>query len=145
MNRPHLSPDNRWLAFRRMAQGRGAQIFIAPFRPGSPPSEAEWTSINDPEVDARPCGWAPSGRMLYLLSSRDGFRCLYACPWDPQKGQPRGPVQLVGHFHNFRNSAGGGTSIISTGAGNAVMKDQILFDLASTVSNIWTMRLPMSR
>ena len=141
LNRPHLSPDNRWLAFRSQG-GSGAQVFVSPFRPGSPPAVSEWFAITEPERDVRPCGWSPSSRMLYLVSSRDGFRCLYACPWDPETGRPRGPVQLVGHFHNFRNVASGGTSIISTGAGNAVMKDQILFDLPSNFSNIWTMRLP---
>jgi Tol biopolymer transport system component/predicted Ser/Thr protein kinase len=143
LNRPHLSPDNRWLAFRSQT-GSSGQIFVSPFRPGSPPAVSEWVAITDSERDVRPCGWSPSSRMLYLVSSRDGFRCLYACPWDPEKGRPRGPVQLVGHFHNFRNVASGGTSVISTGAGNAVMKDQILFDLPSNVSNIWTMRLPLS-
>ena len=62
-----------------------------------------------------------------------------ACPWTPRTGRP---VQLVGHFHNFRNVSSGGTSVISTGAGNTVMKDRILFDLTSNFSNIWTMRLP---
>jgi hypothetical protein len=83
--------------------------------------------------------------MIYLVSSRDGFRCLYACPWDPEKGRPRGPVQLVRHIHNVRNAGGGGPSVISTGVGNAIMKDQVLLDLATTTSNIWTMRLPASR
>jgi Tol biopolymer transport system component len=144
VNRVHLSPDSRWLALRTIDEQR-SRVFAARFRPGAPPSPSEWVPITDREVDVRPCGWSPSGRMLYLVSSRDGFRCLYACPWDPDKGQPRGPVQLVRHIHNIRNLSWGGASVISTGNGNAIMKDQVLLDFATTVSNIWTMQLPVSQ
>jgi Tol biopolymer transport system component len=140
-DRPHLSPDDQWLAFRGGGE-QGARVFVAPVRPGSPPAESEWIPITDPETDVRPCGWAPSARMVYFVSSRDGFRCLYAQPFDPVKGQKRGPAQLVRHFHNFRSPGGSGASVISTGAGNAITKDMFLLDFSTAVSNIWTMKLP---
>jgi hypothetical protein len=149
LNRPHLSRDDRWLAFRVGVLDGGSdtdagdQVFIAPFRPGSPPTRSEWVSIGDGEQDIRPCGWSPNGRMLYFVSSRDGFRCLYVQPWDPEAGRLDGPSRLVRHFHSFRNPIGGGASVISTGAGSAITKDQFLLDYTTAVSNVWTMRLPL--
>ena len=80
--------------------------------------------------------------MLYFLSSRDGFRGLYARPWNAEKGQPGGPIQLVRHFHNFRNPGGGGASVISTGAGSAIAADEFIFDYSTTKGDVWTLRIP---
>ena len=132
---------NRWLAFRSTDAAQKQRVLVAPFRPGTPPGEGEWVPVTPPESDVRPCGWAPSGRLLYLVSSRDGFRCLYAQPIDTATGRPGGPAMLVRHLHNIRGPGGGGASIVSTGAGNAVAKDQVLLDYPVNTVNIWTMQL----
>jgi Tol biopolymer transport system component len=139
LNRPHLSPDDRWLAFRSGLQPQ--QVFVAPVRPGAPPPPNEWVAITSPEPDVRPCGWSPSGRVLYFFSSRDGFRCLYARTFDPSDGRPAGPEKVVRHLHNIRPTEGGGASIVSTGSGNAVSRDQLLLDYPVTTVNVWTLRL----
>lgn len=64
---------------------------------------------------------------------------------DPATGRPRGPSILVRHMHNIRAIGGGGASVVSTGAGNAVMKDQILFDYPVSTVNVWKMRLGDAR
>jgi Tol biopolymer transport system component len=142
VNRPHLSPDDRWLAFRAGQQPQ--QVFVAPVRPGAPPRSSEWTVITPPEPDIRPCGWSPSGRVLYFFSSRDGFRCLYAQPFDARLGRPAGPARVVRHLHNIRPAEGGGASIVSTGSGNAVSRGQLLLDYPVTSVNVWTLRLAAS-
>jgi hypothetical protein len=81
--------------------------------------------------------------MLYFVSSRDGFRCLYVQPWDPDAGRLAGPARLVRHFHSLRNPSGGGASVISTGAGNAITPDHFILDFTTAVSNVWTLRLPV--
>jgi eukaryotic-like serine/threonine-protein kinase len=142
-NRPHVSPDDRWLAFRAFDARRGAQVFVAPMLDTPVPPSA-WINISGEfERDARPTAWSPRARMIYFLSSRDGFRCLYARPWDNERGQPRGPVQLVRHFHNLRNPGGGGASVISTGAGDAISLNRFVFDFEVTRGDVWTMRLPV--
>jgi hypothetical protein len=79
--------------------------------------------------------------MIYFLSSRDGFRCLYARPWNAPAGRPDGPIQLVRHFHNFRNPSGGGASVISTGAGSAIASGQFVFDYSTTTGDVWMLSL----
>ena len=142
VNRPHLSPDGRWLAFRAGLQPQ--QVMVAPVRAGSPPPRSEWAAVTPEERDVRPCGWSPSGRVLYFFSSRDGFRCLYAQTFDVRLGRPEGAVKVVRHLHNIRPAEGGGASIVSTGTGNAVSRDQLLLDYPVTTVNIWTLRLAMA-
>ena len=139
LNRPHLSYDNRWIAFRALTPPQ--QVYVAPFDRARPIPETDWIAIGSPESDVRPVGWSPSGRMLYLFSSRDGFRCLYAQRIDAGSGRPLGEATLVRHLHNVRVAGGGGASVISTGAGNAVGRQQIIFDFPDQAVNVWSMRL----
>jgi hypothetical protein len=139
LNRPTLSPDNRWIAFREM--GARQQIFVARFAGPLPLPREAWFAIGAPERDIRPVGWSPNGRMLYFFSARDGFRCLYVQAVDAETGRPVGDAVLVKHLHNVRAPGGGGGSVVSTGPGNAVGRQQILFDLPDVVVNVWRMRL----
>jgi hypothetical protein len=47
----------------------------------------------------------------------------------------------VRHLHNVRAAGGGGASVISSGAGNAVGRQQIIFDFPDQIVNVWSMRL----
>lgn len=140
LNRPTLSPDNRWLAFRATAPGAQV-IYVAPFLQSRPVPAKAWAALGPAERDLRPIGWSPSGRMLYLFSARDGFRCIYGQRIDSESGRPVGDVVLVRHLHNLRAGGGGGGSVVGTGAGNAVGRRQILFDFPERETNIWLMRL----
>ena len=137
LNRPHLSRDNRWLAFRIMRPAN--QVYVAPFGGAYPIPRSSWVPVGAPENDMRPIGWSPSGRMLYLMSSRDGFRCLYVQPM--QDGHPLGQIRLVRHLHNIRAAGGGGSSVVSSGPGNVVTRDRILMDFPTQVVNIWSMQI----
>ena len=64
---------------------------------------------------------------------------------DPASGRPQGRPRLVRHFHNIRGEGGGGASIISTGAGNAVLKDRMIFDYPIETANVWMLRLAPGR
>jgi hypothetical protein len=121
--------------------GTQNQVFVANFSNRLPLPRDDWFAVGTPERDVRPIGWSPSGRMLYLFSARDGFRCLYVQAVDPATGRPVGEPALVKHMHNVRAPGGGGGSVVSTGPANAVGRQQILFDFPDLVVNIWRMRL----
>lgn len=139
LNRPTLSPDNHWIAFREMTARQ--QVFVASFTGPRPLPRDAWFAIGPPERDIRPIGWSPNGRMLYLFSARDGFRCLYVQSVDSATGRPVGEPALVKHLHNLRAAGGGGGSVVGTGPGNVVGRQQILLDLPDLVVNVWRMRL----
>ena len=136
---PRLSPDGRRLAYSTgsfigLAQKpQSYRSFIVDVA-GGPARENYW-------VHQQPLPGVVAGRMLYLFSSRDGFRCLYAQRIDGGSGQPLGETTLVRHLHNVRVAGGGGASVISTGAGNAVGRQQIIFDFPDQAVNVWGMRL----
>ena len=68
--------------------GARQQVFVASFTGPRPLPREAWFAIGTPERDIRPVGWSPNGRMLYLFSARDGFRCLYVQAVDPATGRP---------------------------------------------------------
>ena len=73
-----FAPDGRWIAFH-LALGPGRrQVFITPYRDGEFVEEGEWIRITEsPGSDSRP-DWSPDGSLLYFLSDRDGFSCIWA-------------------------------------------------------------------
>lgn len=129
LTRPHLSWDDRWLAFRT-----ASRIWIVPFRPGSPPQNTEWTPVLDVAgAYERHCGWSPDGKLLYLLLDRDGFRCLYAQRINSESGKPQGQPFAVQHFHSPR------WDYVSTPFSNGIIRSGFVFNVPDTTGGIWLM------
>ena len=135
---PHLSPDGRWLAFVAVLAAT-SRIFVAPFRSGELAPESQWISLTDnPVWDDKP-RWSPDGRLLYLLSERDGFRCLWARPFDPGNQRFSGPMFAVYHSHLARQS------MLNVGLGSletGVAPGKFIFNMAERTGNIWIADLP---
>jgi eukaryotic-like serine/threonine-protein kinase len=138
LNRPFLSPDGRWLAFRLNPTGATEAIVIATVS-DRPAASSQWTKVVPDEADVRPCGWSPDGTLLYFVSSRDGTRCLYAVRIDRKTGGPQGDPIAVRHFHGARNVWAGVSGVLSTGPGNAVRGGVFMYDVGQYTANVWTM------
>jgi len=134
LSRPFLTPNLRFLAFRRTVE-ESDQLFTAVVS-AAPVSEKEWTPLGPAEPDTRPCGWSPDSRVLYFVSSRDGTRCLYAQRLDPT-GRPVGDAFAVQHFHGIRNASVGQQGVLSTGPADAMRGGFFLHDFSTAASNIW--------
>jgi eukaryotic-like serine/threonine-protein kinase len=125
--RTFVSPDERWIAF---SNTRGT--FVAPFRPGNPPSQDEWIRIIDTRDDGRATGWSPDSRFLYLLLDHDGFPfCLHAVRIARDTGKKEGDVIPVYHFHNPKLRWG------STGFASAVVSGLFVADQQEYTGDIW--------
>ena len=77
--------------------------------------------------------------MLYFISERDGFRCLWARPFDPAEQRPSGLVFAVYHSHLARQS------MLNLGLGaleTAVAPGRFVFNMAERTANIWMVDLP---
>jgi hypothetical protein len=134
IHRLQISPDGRWLAFNPKIGPRKEPIFVAPYRPGHNSPESEWIEIADGTgYDGRPL-WAPSGNLLYFVSNRDGFQCIYAQPLDPSSKRPVGEALTVMHFHSARRP-------LHDSAGVFLGRRQIVMSLREARGNIWMMEV----
>jgi hypothetical protein len=70
--------------------------------------------------------------MLYYVSDRDGFVCIWARRLDPATKKPMDEPRAVVHFHNRHISLG---SVY--GLELSVAKDKLVFNLNEASGNIW--------
>ena len=133
LNRPHASPDDRWLAFRRSTgSDEGGESFVVRLTPGKPQARDAWIIIDEPTTSGRPAGWSLDSRTLYLLLDTDGFRCLWGQRIDPS-GRLDGTPVPVRHFHGAEWAA------LSTSFGNAVSPEGLLYATMKSRANIWSL------
>jgi Tol biopolymer transport system component len=127
IERPSLSPDDRWVAFRQTI-GSTSKVFLVSATGKVRMSSA--AQIDEPTTTGRPAGWSPDSRILYLLLDTDGRRCLWGQLVEPSTGRLLGKPYAVRHFHEF------GTAL-STSLGNAVTADGFLYETLVARSSLW--------
>ena len=115
-----FSPDGRWVTF-----GSPRGTFIAPFRKADVP-RSEWIPISDNE----PVGlrFSSDGKSIFFISSRDGFRCVWAQRLRADM-HPDGKPFPVYHSHERK----------ATLAGSAlgVAPHAIVFERKDETGNVW--------
>jgi Tol biopolymer transport system component len=135
-----FSPDGRWVAFqaRLVDNDSSRTIYVAAYNDGNVRGPDTWIPVTDGHHMDREVKWSPDGGMLYFLSERDGFRCIWAERLDRTTKHPVGEPFPVYHFHHSQQSL---TSLGSPGkVGLSVTSDGLLFSLAETTGNIWMAR-----
>jgi Tol biopolymer transport system component/DNA-binding winged helix-turn-helix (wHTH) protein len=112
------------------------QIFVVPIEHGVVVTQDRWIPIDHPsQWDDKP-RWSPSGELLYFISDRDGYFCLWAQRINVQNKRTVGAPFPVYHFHNARLSA----SNLDTGYLEFdVAKDKIVIGLGELTGNIWSL------
>ena len=131
-----FSPDGRWLAFHTVdAVRERRQVFIAPFRTTNLPIErGEWIPITDGLESDGLAAWSPNGNLLYFLSDRDGYRCIWAQRLEPGRKRPIGAPIEVYHLHFV------GRSLVNMNLGDiglSVARNKIAIAVRETSGNIW--------
>ena len=132
-----LSPDDRWVVFHTDNTPLTRQTFVAPFRTDGPVGRDEWIPIADGSSLDGEQRWSPDGNAIYLLSERDGFRCVWAQPLDPATKRPVGDAVEVHHFGRAQLSP---LHVHPPLVGLSVARDKFAITLAETTGNIWRMR-----
>jgi len=132
-----FSPDGAWIAFDAATPARTTRrIFLAPLHRDRPADEPEWRPITaGASVDQEPC-WSPDGKLLYFLSTRDGFRCIWAQRIDLRTGSPVGEPFPMTHFHHATLSLNG-VSAYAGDLGLSASRQGLVFAAAEFGGNIW--------
>jgi eukaryotic-like serine/threonine-protein kinase len=132
-----FSPDDKWVAFAAMAPSGQQGVFIVPSNAGGQLPLERWTRFA-PELthDGRP-RWSPDGNLLYFMSMRDGFDCLWAQRLDPATKRPTGQPFAIYHMHGVRNSIAEVPPLYSA---IAVGEGRVAMPLADTKGNIWLLQ-----
>ena len=126
LTRPHISPDDRNIAFNV-----AGQQWIAAVYPDRPTPQIEWHRVQQDTVTARACGWSIDSQTAYLLLDTDGFRCLWGQRVDPRNGTLLGAPFAVRHFHKTVMQE------FSTSFGNAISAKGFLYGGGRLKANLW--------
>jgi serine/threonine protein kinase len=102
---PRLSPNRRLLCFTLINGNRQRITHVVPFSESGLIPEEQWKplTVNSP-VDERQPFWSPDGRLIYVISERDGFRCVWATRFDPAALKVIGEPFPAHHLHQYRHS-----------------------------------------
>jgi hypothetical protein len=128
--------DGKWMAFHSVSnQTSTAQVWIIRIDGALPVPPAEWIAVTDGNSVDRDPVWAPGGGLLYFLSDRDGFRCIWARKLDQATKKPMGDAFAVEHFHSARRSLNRVRSPFDIGL--SVAGNQMVFAFGELTGNIW--------
>ena len=111
---------------------------MAPFLKGKTAGQGEWIVVTSSEQLDREPRWSPDGNLVYFISERDGFRCLWAQRLDAMQKRPVGSAFAIHHFHRSRLT----NRMFDTGwIGLFVSRDRIFLSLEELTGNIWMTQL----
>jgi Tol biopolymer transport system component len=133
IDRPHASPDDRWLAFRAYDDA-GGKSYVVPLPAQGVVTESAWQPIEEPTTTGRPAGWSHDSRTMYMLLDTDSFRCVWAQRVDPRTGALVGGVVPQLHLHQLDG--------VSTSFGNPFTADGFMYATLRTTGNIWRVARP---
>ena len=132
----HLSPDDRWIAVLARIDGGSSRIYLAPFRASLVPKH-EWIALTDGSSWESSPRWSPDGKLVYYVSTRDGYHCIWAQRLDAAN-KPSGAAFGVYHFHSARRAP----TILPFGDTDLfVGRNQLLFSLSELTGNIWSTKV----
>jgi len=132
---PSFSPDGRWISFFVTLGSEPHGAYVAPFREDKTLEEKDWVAVAD--GSAQQPRWSPDGNLLYFLSNRDGFLCIWAQRLELATKRLNGSPFPVYHSHSVRHSIAGDPP--------AVVRGRIVFTQNELTGNIWMMELPKGK
>jgi len=133
-----LSGDGLRLAFVLDRTGGHSGLYVAAVH-DTPVPEREWLLVEESETAriAEPC-WSADGNLLYYLSERDGWGCIWGRRLDRVTGRLVGESFPVLHAHSPRHWLWGGGQ---WPWGLNATRDRLFLLMAEVTGNVWTAKL----
>ena len=137
LRQARFSPDDRSIAFRATRDGGATRLYVAPFHDQGPTPAQEWVPLTDGTGWESSPQWSPDGNLVYYVSTRDGFHCVWVQRLDSSR-KPAGPPFAVLHLHAARLVP---VSLPMSAMDLWIGRDQILLSLGELTGNIWTAKV----
>jgi len=129
---PSVSRDGGWMALVVRTPPNNHRVTVVPLRNGVAAPKTAWIPVTESGPWVNKPRWSPSGNLLYYVSDRDGFLCIWASRLNPTTKQPLGEPKAVVHFHSARNSLDN-----VYGLELSVADEKLVFNVGESSSNIW--------
>jgi eukaryotic-like serine/threonine-protein kinase len=129
----YFSPDDRWLVLGRPYPHGRERLFVASFDRTAPAAEKHWIAITAGSVFEAYPRWSPNGNLLYFLSDRDGFRCLWAQRLDSVEVPGRSTISDLSLAQRGSQSA----HVPLNWQDLSVAHDKVAFAMGEVTGNIW--------
>ncbi|MGC9999056.1 MAG: hypothetical protein ABSE21_03065 [Bryobacteraceae bacterium] len=129
---PSVSPDGKWIALLVRTPPSDHRVALVPLRNGVAAPPSEWVYVTESGPWINKPRWATTGNLIYYVSNRDGFECIWARQLNSATKQPFGEPKAIMHFHSVHNSLG---SVYD--AELSVAKGKLVFNLGEASGNIW--------
>jgi Tol biopolymer transport system component len=127
-----LSPDGSQLVVESIGD-RGRARFLAGFAEGRIAPESEWQRIGEGCCVPK---WSPAGNLLYMISTRDGNRCIWAWNYNTRTKKIEGDPFPAKHFHDIRSHPATEVAGPFALAGN-----RLIISLAQISNEMWSAQL----
>jgi Tol biopolymer transport system component len=125
-----FSPDQRWVSFKIFREARRmGPMYIARIDGNKVASRERWIPIADPLWNGRNW-WSPNGRLLYFLSLRDGFWCIWVQRLNGSTKKPVGDPEALMHLH-------GQQRLNQNLMGYGLAPDRLYLTFWQVRSNVW--------
>jgi Tol biopolymer transport system component len=140
-----FSRDRQWAAFHALRNATGtSQVWIVPAGAKRTVPQSEWIPVTSGDALERDPAWSPSASLLYYISDRDGFRCIWARRLDSSTKKPAGDAFPVRHFHGSRQSLSPFANMNYL-CGLSAGGNWLVISLGERTANIWMRETPTPR
>lgn len=129
---PSISRDGKWMAVIVRTPPNDHRVTVVPMHDGTAAAKPDWISVTEPGPWVNKPRWSPNGNLLYYLSDRDGFTCIWVSRLDPITKRPMGAPKAVMHFHAGRSSLDS-----AYGQELSVADDKLVVEIGESYGNIW--------
>jgi len=135
LHHARISPDGRWIVFSAQRAEEPPQSFVVHFRHGVEIPVSDWMPAST--GDAVNAEWSPDGELLYFLSERDGYLCLWDQRLNASTKRPLGEARPIHHFHHFALNL---WDVSHNHRALAVARDRVILNVVSRTSELWLAR-----
>ena len=136
LRQAHFSPDDHWIVMVARMDGGSSRIYLVPFSDRLVP-RSEWIPLTEGSAWESSPQWSPDGKLVYYISTRDGYHCIWAQPLDAAHKPSTQPFPVY-HFHSARRSP---AILPFEDTDLFAGRNQLLFSLTELTGNIWSTRV----